>query len=78
MKRIPLVILAMLAYCFSAISPRLIASSPRLLTDDAYYWPGNDTLVATEPVYDKQMREFIFLEDTSQHPDTVRMRILYK
>ena len=62
-------ILALLPYC-------LIASSP--YTDDSYYWPVVDTLVSSQPVYDKNMREFIFLEDTTQYPDTVVMRIVEK
>jgi hypothetical protein len=31
-----------------------------------------------EPVYDKNIREFIFVEDTTQYPDTVVMRIIEK
>ena len=44
--------------------------------DDAYYWPQADTVVSAEPVYDRNIREFIFLEDTAQQSDTVRMRII--
>lgn len=74
MKRI-LFILFILVACHLAFLPhRLIASTP-YYTDDAYYWPKADT-VSAEPVYDKSMREFIFLEDTTQYPDTVRMRII--
>ena len=47
-------------------------------TDDSYYWPEVDTVVLSEPVYDKSAREFIFLEDTTQRSDTVRMRIIEK
>lgn len=54
-----------------------LASSPTY-TDDAYYWHTTDTIVPTEPVYDRNAREFIFLEDTTQHPDTVIMRIISK
>jgi hypothetical protein len=61
--------LVMLPYC-------LIASSSEPYTDDAYYWPEVDTISPTEPVYDRSAREFIFLDDTIQSPDTVRMRIL--
>ena len=43
--------------------------------DDSYYWPLVDTIVPTEPVYDRSAREFIFLEDTTQYPDTVVMVI---
>ena len=46
--------------------------------DDSYYWPLVDTIVPNEPVYDRNAREFIFLEDTVQRPDTVRMRIIEK
>ena len=66
-----------------ALSP--LASSPKTLPsgrdgvglymDDAYYWPAMDTLVSSEPIYDKNAREFIFLEDTTQYPDTVVMII---
>ena len=52
--------------------------SEPLYTDDAYYWPVMDTVVPSEPVYDKNIREFIFLEDTTQSPDTVVMRIIEK
>lgn len=48
------------------------------LVDDAYYWPQVDTVVNTTPVYDRNMREFIFLEDTTQQSDTIRMRIIRK
>lgn len=47
-----------------------------LYTDDVYYWPVVDTLMPTVPVYDKNAREFIFMEDTTQYPDTVVMRIV--
>ena len=53
-------------------------SSDRTYLDDSYYWPAMDTLVSSEPIYDKNAREFIFLEDTVQRPDTVRMRIVEK
>lgn len=49
-----------------------------LYTDDVYYWPVVDTLMPTAPVYDKNAREFIFMEDTTQYPDTVVMRIVEK
>lgn len=63
--------------------PSLIASSPIANSqspcmDDSYYWPLVDTIVPTEPVYDRNAREFIFLEDTVQRSDTVRMRIIEK
>ena len=45
-------------------------------TDDAYYWPSLDTVVYSEPSYDRNVREFIFLEDTTQYPDTVKMRVV--
>jgi hypothetical protein len=69
-----------------ALSP--LASSPNTLSsggdgvglyiDDSYYWPLVDTIVPNEPVYDRPAREFIFLEDTTQYPDTVVMRIVEK
>lgn len=54
-----------------------LGSSPNYI-DDAYYWPQTDTVAPAEPVYDKNAREFIFLEDTTQYPDTVIMRIVEK
>lgn len=53
-------------------------SSKPLYTDDAYYWPVVDTIVPSTPIYDRSAREFIFLEDTTQSPDTVVMRIVEK
>jgi hypothetical protein len=50
-------------------------SSNRTYVDDAYYWPTVDTIQPTTPVYDRNAREFIFLEDTIQYPDTVVMII---
>ena len=47
-----------------------------LYTDDAYYWPTVDTIQPATPIYDRNAREFIFLEDTTQYPDTVVMRIV--
>jgi hypothetical protein len=54
-----------------------LGSSP-IYTDDAYYWPQTDTIVPSEPVYNRNAREFIFLEDTTLYPDTVVMRIVEK
>ena len=54
----------------------LTRQNPPTYTDDSYYWPQADTIVSAEPVYDRNMREFIFLEDTVQYPDTVRMLII--
>ena len=52
-----------------------LGSSP-IYTDDSYYWAQADTItMPTEPVYDRNAREFIFLEDTTQYPDTVVMII---
>lgn len=74
MKQI-LFIFSIIVACLLAILPyRLIASTP--YTDDSYYWPQADTIVSAEPVYDKNIREFIFLEDSAQQSDTVRMRII--
>ena len=66
-----------------ALSP--LASSPKslpsgrdgvgLYMDDAYYWSLADTVVPSQPTYDRNAREFIFLEDTTQYPDTVVMII---
>lgn len=50
-------------------------SSNRTYVDDSYYWPTVDTIQPTTPVYDRNAREFIFLEDTIQYPDTVVMII---
>lgn len=76
MKR-RLFILFVIGACFIVSHPyRLIASLP--YTDDSYYWPMADTIVPTEPVYDRNAHEFIFLEDTTQYPDTVIMRIVEK
>ena len=50
-------------------------SSNSKYTDDVYYWPTVDTIQPTTPVYDRNAREFIFLEDTTQYPDTVVMII---
>lgn len=58
-------------------SPNTKSSNSTYL-DDAYYWPVVDTIVPAEPVYDRNAREFIFLEDTTQYPDTVVMRIVKK
>ena len=87
MKRcIIILIVGLLIPSLVALSP--LASSPNTLplgrdgvglyTDDSYYWPTIDTIVPTEPVYDRNAREFIFLEDTTQYPDTVIMRIVEK
>lgn len=76
MKR-RLLILFILGAGLVVSSPRhLIASSPYV--DDSYYWPTVDTLVSAVPIYDRNAREFVFLEDTAQYPDTVRMRIIEK
>ena len=62
-----------------ASSPNILPESGRdgvgLYMDDSYYWPLVDTIVPNEPVYDRNVREFIFLEDTTQYPDTVVMVI---
>ena len=84
MKRcIIILIVGLLIPSLVALSP--LASSPNTLplgrdgvglyTDDSYYWPSADTIVPAEPVYDRDAREFIFLEDTIQYPDTVVMII---
>lgn len=53
-------------------------SSSNTYADDSYYWHTADTVIPTEPIYDRNAREFIFLEDTTQYPDTVIMRIVEK
>lgn len=78
MKRsIIILLVVLLLSSLMVLSPlRLVASSP--YTDDAYYWPAVDTMATTTPVYDRNAREFIFLEDTTQYSDTVVMRIVEK
>lgn len=71
MKRIVFILLLSIAFCQLPVAN---CQSP--YTDDAYYWPQADTVVSAEPVYDRNIREFIFLEDTTQQSDTVRMRII--
>ncbi len=56
-----------------SVSPRVIYGR---FVDDSYYWPVLDTLMPDQPIYDKNAREFVFLEDTTQYPDTLRMRIV--
>ena len=72
MKRIVFILLLSIAFCQLPIAN---CQSPSY-TDDAYYWSQADTVVSAEPVYDRNIREFIFLEDTTQQSDTVRMRII--
>ena len=73
MKRLLLISLIVVGSCqLSTINCQLP------YVDDSYYWPEVDTIVLSEPVYDKSAREFIFLEDTTQRPDTVVMRIIEK
>ena len=85
MKRIVIIsFVGLLIPSLVALSP--LASSPNslpdgrsgvgLYTDDSYYWPVVDSISLSEPVYDRNAREFIFLDDTIQSPDTVRMRII--
>ena len=73
---IGLLIPSLVALSPLASSP--IANSQLPYTDDSYYWSGADTIVPVEPMYDRNAREFIFLEDTTQYPDTVVMRIVEK
>lgn len=73
MKRILFILLI-----FISFGQLPIANSQLPYTDDAYYWPQADTIVPSEPLYDRSAREFIFLEDTTQYPDTVVMRIINK
>ena len=71
MKRIVFILLTLIAFWQLPIAN---CQSP--YTDDAYYCPQADTIGSAEPVYDRNIREFIFLEDTTQQADTVRMRIV--
>jgi len=73
---IGLLVSSLIALSSLASSPA--GSMPLAYTDDSYYWPMADTIVPTEPIYDRNARELIFLEDTTQYPDTVRMRIVEK
>ena len=78
MKRsiiISLVVLLAIGLYAQVVNSKLSNST---YIDDSYYWPLVDTIVPTEPVYDRSAREFIFLEDTTQYPDTVVMRIVEK
>jgi hypothetical protein len=78
MKRsiiISLVVLLTIGLYAQVVNSKLSNST---YIDDSYYWPLVDTIVPTEPVYDRSAREFIFLEDTTQYPDTVVMRIVEK
>lgn len=75
MKRVLFILIVIGA--LTSLAGQARPSEP-LYTDDAYYWPVVDTVVPSEPVYDKNIREFIFLEDTTQSPDTVVMRIIEK
>ena len=78
MKRsiiISLVVLLTIGLYAQVVNSKLSSST---YIDDSYYWPLVDTIVPTEPVYDRSAREFIFLEDTTQYPDTVVMRIVEK
>ena len=58
-----------------ALGSSSIVNCQSLYTDDAYYWPMVDTISPSMPVYDRNAREFIFLEDTTQCPDTIVMVI---
>lgn len=53
-------------------------SSNSKYLDDTYFWPTVDTVAPVVPMYNRNAREFIFLEDTIQRTDTVRMRIVEK
>lgn len=51
-------------------------NQPAMYMDDSYYCSTVDTVVPSMPVYDRNAREFIFVGDTTQYPDTVVMRII--
>lgn len=78
MKRISIILLLALLLIGNGLWAQFVksTSSQSTYTDDAYYWPVIDTIAPTEPLYDKNAREFIFIEDTTQNSETVRMRIL--
>lgn len=78
MKRI-IIILAfvLLTLGFYAQMVNTKSSNGKYL-DDAYYWPTADTILSAEPMYNRNAREFIFVDDTTQYADTVRMRIIKK
>jgi hypothetical protein len=76
MKRYILILSLISCLTCSISLTGLTRQKPPTYTDDSYYWPQADTVVSAEPVYDRHMREFIFLEDTMQHPDTVRMLVV--
>lgn len=60
----------------SQLSDNNLSNSKYL--DDTYFWPTVDTVAPVVPMYNRNAREFIFLEDTTQRTDTVRMRIVEK
>jgi acetone carboxylase gamma subunit len=76
MKRYILILSLISCLTCSARLTELTRQNIPNYTDDSYYWPQADTTVSAMPVYDRNMREFIFLEDTVQYPDTVRMLII--
>ena len=70
MRRSILILLVMVGW----ISLKIVARPTQpYYTDDAYYWPVVDTMIPTEPVYDKDMRELVFVVDTAQYADTISM-----
>jgi hypothetical protein len=74
-----IIILSLCSWLFAFGAWAQIAgkSSNSKYIDDSYYWLELDSLqLPAEPMYDRNAREFIFFEDTTQFPDTVRMRII--
>lgn len=80
MKRCIIILLVGILVTANGIWAQIIRTKPSkpLYTDDSYYWHTLDTVVPASPVYDKNAREFIFLEDTTLGTDTVVMRIINK
>lgn len=73
-----LFIIVFVSGCLLAVGNLMMADNKSRIVDDSYYWPEVDSVVLSEPVYDRNARELIFIEDTTQYPDTVRMRIVEK
>lgn len=78
MKRYILILLLISCLTYPIRLIGLTRQTSPTYTDDSYYWPQADTPVSAEPVYDRNIREFIFFEDSVQHSDTVRMRVVYR
>ena len=75
---LPVLLLALVSsqIANSQLSDNNLSNSKYL--DDTYFWPTVDTVAPIVPMYNRIAREFVFLEDTTQRTDTVRMRIVAK